>query len=102
MPPWPPDTLYQNYAFENTLTLDEITKITDWISNGAPIGDTLLLPPMPTFSNTSQFGTPDLEIQIPTYSSTAGTNNDDYVCFSIPTGLTTNNKIRHSEIIMRK
>ena len=27
MPPWPPDTLYQNYAFENILTLDEITKI---------------------------------------------------------------------------
>jgi len=98
MPPWPPDTLYQNYAFENTLTSDEIIKITDWISNGSPLGDTLLLPSMPTFSNSSQFGTADLELQIPTYSSTASTN-DDYVCFSIPTGLSQSRKIRAIEII---
>ena len=99
MPPWPPDTLYQNYAFENTLTSDEIMKITDWISNGSPLGDTLLLPTMPTFSNSSQFGTPDLELQIPTYTSTATSNSDDYVCFSIPTGLTANKKIRAIEVI---
>ena len=99
MPPWPPDTLYQNYAFENTLTSDEIVKITDWISNGSPLGDTSLLPTMPTFSNSSQFGTPDLELQIPTYASIATSNSDDYVCFSIPTGLTTNKKIRAIEVI---
>ena len=92
MPPWPPDTLFQNYAYENTLTLDEIAKITDWITAGVPLGDTSLLPPMPTFSNSSQLGTPDLELQIPTYSSTATSNSDDYVCFSIPTGLFTNVK----------
>ena len=42
MPPWPPDTLFQNYAYENTLTLDEIAKITDWITAGVPLGDTSL------------------------------------------------------------
>ena len=99
MPPWPPDTLYQNYAYENTLTTDEISSITDWISNGSPLGDTSLLPIMPTFSNSSQFGTPDLELQIPTYASTATSNSDDYVCFSIPTGLTINKKIRAIEVI---
>ena len=99
MPPWPPDTLFQNYAYENTLTLDEIAKITDWITNGAPLGDTSLLPPMPTFSNSSQLGTPDLELQIPTYSSTATSNSDDYVCFSIPTGLSQSRKIRAIEVI---
>ena len=87
MPPWPPDTLYQNYAYQNTLSLSEITTIIDWISNGSPLGNTALLPTMPTFSNTSPFGTPDLELQMPTYASTATTNSDDYVCFSIPTGL---------------
>ena len=99
MPPWPPDTLYQNYAYENTLTTDEISSITDWVSNGSPLGDTSLLPIMPTFSNSSQFGIPDLELQIPTYASTATSNSDDYVCFSIPTGLTTNKKIRAIEVI---
>jgi len=50
MPPWPPDTLYQDYAYQNTLSLDEINTITDWISNGSPLGDTSLLPTIPTFS----------------------------------------------------
>tara|TARA_B110000858_G_scaffold100210_1_gene115092 strand:- start:1272 stop:2669 length:1398 start_codon:yes stop_codon:yes gene_type:complete len=99
MPPWPPDTTFRRYSYENTLSFDEINTITTWISNGVPLGDTLLLPSMPTFNNSSQLGTPDLEIQIPTYSSTAGTNNDDYVCFSIPTGLTQNREIRAVEVI---
>jgi len=99
MPPWPPDTLFRNYAYENTLSLDEINIIADWIANGVPLGDTSLLPSMPTFSNSLQLGTPDLELQIPTYSSTATSNSDDYVCFSIPTGLLQNRNIKAIEII---
>ena len=70
MPPWPPDTLFQHYAYENTLSMKEISTIMDWITNGSPLGDTSLLPPMPTFTNSSLLGTPDLELQIPTYTST--------------------------------
>jgi hypothetical protein len=99
MPPWPPDTLYQNYAYQNTLNQDEINKITDWITNGSPLGDTSLLPPMPTFGNSTQLGTADLELQIPTYASTATANSDDYVCFSIPTGLLQSRKIKAIEVI---
>ena len=99
MPPWPPDTLFQHYAYENTLSMSEISTIMDWVTNGTPIGDTSLLPPMPTFTNSSLLGTPDLELQIPTYTSTATSNSDDYVCFSIPTGLTQNRKIRAIEVI---
>jgi len=99
MPPWPPDTLFQHYAYENTLSMNEISTIIDWIVNGSPIGDTSLLPPMPTFTNASLLGTPDLELQIPIYSSTATSNADDYVCFSIPTGLTQNKQVRAVEVI---
>jgi hypothetical protein len=99
MPPWPPDTLYRSYAYENTLNIDEINTILDWITNGSPLGDTSLLPTMPTFSNSSQLGVADLEIQIPTYSSNAGPGNDDYVCFSIPSYLTQNRQIRAVEVI---
>ena len=99
MPPWPPDTLYQDYAYQNTLSLNEINTITDWISNGSPLGDTSLLPTIPTFSSSSQLGIPDLELQMPTYASTATSNADDYVCFSIPTGLMQNKKIRAIEVI---
>jgi hypothetical protein len=99
MPPWPPDTLFQHYAFENTLSMNEISTIIDWIANGTPLGDTALLPPFPTFSNTSTLGTPDLELQIPTYTSNATASADDYVCFSIPTGLLQNRKIKAIEVI---
>ena len=94
MPPWLPDTLFQEYAYENTLDINEISIILDWVLNGVPIGDTSLLPPFPSFSNTSNLGPADLEIQIPTYSSNANTNSDDYVCFSIPSGLTQDRKVR--------
>ena len=99
MPPWPPDTLYREYSYQNTLSIDEINTITDWIANGSPLGDTTLLPQMPTFNNSSQLGIPDLELQMPTYSSNAGAGVDDYVCFSIPTGLTQNRKIKAIEVI---
>ena len=99
MPPWPPDTTYQRFSYENILSLDEITMITDWITLGAPIGDTNLLPQIPIFPTTSSLGNADLEIQIPTYSSTATSNSDDYVCFSIPTGLMQNREIRAIEVI---
>ena len=99
MPPWPPDTLYRHYSYENVLTFEEITTITDWVLNGSPLGDTLLLPDMPTFSNSSQLGISDLELQIPTYSSNALANSDDYVCFSIPTNLLQSRKIRAIEVI---
>ena len=81
MPPWPPDTLYQSYSYENTLTSDEINKIVDWVMGGVPLGDTSLLPPMPNFSSSSNLGPADLTLQIPTYTSTA-TSSDDYVLFN--------------------
>ena len=99
MPPWPPDTTYSRFAYENILSFDEITKITDWIANGVPLGDTNLLPPLPNFSNNSNLGAPDLEIQIPTYSSNANSNSDDYVCFSIPSGLLQDRQVRAIEVI---
>ena len=99
MPPWPPDTTYQRFAYENILSIDEIAKITDWITAGVPLGDTNLLPQMPIFSNNSNFGPADLEIQIPTYSSTATSNSDDYVCISIPSGLVQDRQVRAIEVI---
>ena len=54
---------------------------------------------MPTFSNNSNFGPADLEIQIPTYSSTATSSTDDYVCISIPSGLLQDRQVRAIEVI---
>lgn len=99
MPPWPPDTNYQRYAYENILSSFEISLFTDWINDGVPIGDTSLLPTLPSFSNNNNLGVPDLEIQIPTYSSIASSNSDDYVCFSIPSGLINDRQVRAIEVV---
>jgi hypothetical protein len=99
MPPWPPDTTYQRFAYENIMSLEEIAKITDWINTGVSLGDTNLLPEMPTFPITSSLGPADLEIQIPNYSSTATSNSDDYVCISIPSGLLQNRQVKAIEVI---
>ena len=99
MPPWPPDTMYQRFAYENILSFDEISDITNWISSGVPIGDVNLLPSMPSFNNSLNLGPADLEIQIPTYSSTATINSDDYVCFSVPSGLLQDRQVRAIEVI---
>ena len=99
MPPWPPDTTFQRYAYENILSSNEIDLITNWILNGSPLGDTNLLPQMPSFSNDNNLGSPDLEIQIPTYYSNATSSSDDYVCFSLPSNLTTDRQVRAIEVV---
>ncbi|MCT4581751.1 MAG: T9SS type A sorting domain-containing protein [Flavobacteriales bacterium] len=100
MPPWTADTSYQRYAHERILTTAERTTILDWIAQGAPEGNAANTPPPPVFSNEGFLTqNPDLELQIPTYTSKATFVHDDYVCFSIPTGLTADKKIKAFEII---
>lgn len=87
MPPWPPDAHYNRLAHERLLSQADIDKIKDWAANGAPQGDPNLAPPPPTFSPDGELpGTPDKEIQIPTFTSTAS-SGDVYQCFTIPSNL---------------
>jgi len=98
MPPWPPDTTYSRFSHERVLNSNEISLIQNWVSTGAPQGDSSLAPPYPTYVTSGPtLGTPDLTISAPVYTSNA-INHDDYVCFSIPSGLTQNRKIRAVEV----
>lgn len=100
MPPWTADTTYQRYAHERLLSSTEKTKMLDWIAQGAPEGNAGNPPPPPVFSNEGFLTqTPDLELQMPTYTSKATATHDDYVCFSIPTGLIGNKKLKAFELI---
>lgn len=98
MPPWSPDTAYTRFAHERIITQAEKDAILNWINNGAPAGDTSLAPAPPVYSQYQLYGTPTLTLQIPTYTSTA-TSNDIYVCFSLPSGLTENRVLRAFEIV---
>jgi hypothetical protein len=86
MPPWPPDVNYSRLAHERVLTQTEINKIVNWVDSGAQSGVISQAPPVPVFSNNGDIpGTADLTVTIPTFTSTA-TTDDVYQCFVIPGG----------------
>ncbi|NND95532.1 MAG: T9SS type A sorting domain-containing protein [Flavobacteriales bacterium] len=100
MPPWIADTTYQDYIKERVLTSEEIQLIADWVANGSPQGNPAVAPPPPIYQDQGFItATPDLEIQIPDYVSNASQWFDDYVCFSVPTGLTSAKKLKAWEVI---
>ncbi len=84
MPPWPPDPAYNPLAHERLLSQAEIDAIKNWAAGGAQQGDPNLAPPQPQFNANGDLpGTPDLTVQIPTFTSTAS-SGDVYQCFVIP------------------
>lgn len=99
MPPWPPDTNFSRFRHERVLSNQEINLINDWISFGAPEGNPSLAPTPPVYNTTGpQLGFPDLTVKAPTYMSNAF-QNDDYVCFTIPSQLLVDKKIRAVEVV---
>ena len=98
MPPWPPDSTYQNYAHERTLDQNEIDLILDWANIGSPEGNPALAPTPPSYTAGSILPNPDLVLKIPTYTSTA-LNEDEYICFSLPTGLSDDRTIKAIEVV---
>lgn len=99
MPPWPPDNTYQQYIHTRSLSASEKTTLLDWITAGLPLGNAANIPPPPVYTSDALLGTGDLTVKIPKYKSKATSTHDDYVCFSIPSGLTQNRVIKSVEII---
>jgi Copper type II ascorbate-dependent monooxygenase, N-terminal domain/Secretion system C-terminal sorting domain/Copper type II ascorbate-dependent monooxygenase, C-terminal domain len=99
MPPWSPDPSYTRLAHERLLTPAEISLITEWANNGAPMGDTTQAPVKPVYNNGSELGTPNLTLSIPAFTVPANQSTDIYQCFAIPTNLLTNQFITAMEIV---
>ncbi|MDX1350219.1 MAG: T9SS type A sorting domain-containing protein, partial [Putridiphycobacter sp.] len=54
----------------------------------------------PVYNNNQKLpGIPDLVIEAPLYMSKATNTSDDYVCFTIPTGLLNNRKVKAFEVL---
>lgn len=85
MPPWKPDKDYSTFIGEKGLTEDQIQLIQDWVAAGTPQGDPANEPPVPTFPDGSQLGTPDLVLTMEEAYTVAGNNQDDYRVFVLPT-----------------
>ena len=100
MPPWVVDRTYQTYSSERILTEEEINTIVTWVNEGTIEGNPSLAPPKPVYNNIGYIQEEaDLVLQIPAYTSKATSSSDDYVCFTISSGLTSDKKIKAIEII---
>jgi hypothetical protein len=86
MPPWNADPNYKRYAHDRVLSQTDISKIQQWVTDGAPSGDLRFAPPAPTYTNGSKLGTVDLSLRMNPY--TVQSNNDEYRNFIVPSGLT--------------
>ncbi len=100
MPPWPPDQTYSNFAHERILSEAEIATVSAWVAGAMPEGDPALAPPPPVYSDNGMINIePHLEITMPLHTSNATAFADDYSCFSIPSELTQNKKLRAFEVV---
>ena len=100
MPPWTADNEYQSYAHSRELSEEQKQTILDWISNGSQEGNPDNTPPPPVYENTGFIqAEPDLELTMEPYASQATLGSDDYICISLPSGLTEDKVIRAFEVI---
>ena len=98
MPPFPPDTKYQRYAAENTLSDAQIQTIRNWVAGNAPQGNPAAAPPVPIFPIGSQIGTPDMVLRVPTYTVPTMTQ-DLYRCFVVRTNAGVDKFLNAIEVI---
>jgi hypothetical protein len=98
MPPWPPVADYCHYSNERVMSQADIDKLTNWANGGTPEGNETNAPVVPTFTNGPLLGQPDVKLTIPVHISQAGTT-DEYACFIIPTGLTSDKYLRGLQIV---
>lgn len=99
MPPSPPDKNYQQYAHSNALTDTQKSTYLQWLNSGTPEGVSSETPPPPVYADGTLLGEGDLQVRIPNYRSKAVAGQDDYACFSVPSGLTTDRIIKWVEVI---
>lgn len=99
MPPWSPSPTYKEYVHQRLLTQNEIDGISAWVAGGAPQGNPANEPAPPIFNTEAILGPGDIKVTMPNYASKATAGNDDYVCFSVPSGLTQNRVLKAIEVV---
>ncbi len=91
MPPWMPDKQSPAIVGDRSLADADIKTIVDWAGSGAPVGDATPSTESVTSLPSGLTLRRDLVLSMPaTYTPKAGKNEqDDYRCFVMETGLTT-------------
>jgi Flp pilus assembly protein TadD/mono/diheme cytochrome c family protein len=98
MPPWLPEHGYGDFADERRLTSDEIALIAKWVQAGMPQGDASAAPAAPQYSETWQYGKPDLILRVERPFTLAASGTDVFRNFVLPYPLQQTHYIRAMEI----
>ncbi|MBL7810684.1 MAG: T9SS type A sorting domain-containing protein [Bacteroidetes bacterium] len=97
MPPWPADPKYKRYAHERILSTEEIKTLADWVDGNTPQGDLSKAPVDPVAQTGILTPNPDKLLKMENYVAT--TNTDEYRCFVIPAGISSNQYLTSIEVI---
>jgi Flp pilus assembly protein TadD/mono/diheme cytochrome c family protein len=98
MPPWLPEHGYGDFADERRLTTGEIALIAKWVQNGMPQGDASAAPAAPQYSETWQYGKPDLVLTVERPFTLPASGTDVFRNFVLPYPLKQTHYIRAMEI----
>lgn len=97
MPPWLPEPGYGEFANERRLNDRELDLIRQWVKQGALEGQSMDLPPQPSFAGEWALGKPDLLVEMPKSYRLEGEGRDVYRNFVIPVPIATNRYVRAVE-----
>lgn len=84
MPPWQPAAGYGHFVGERRLSDAQIDLLARWVDKGAPAGDPTQLPPLPTFPEEWQLGTPDLVVAMDEAYRLPADGSDQFRNFVLP------------------
>jgi hypothetical protein len=98
MPPWPANRKYSHFIGERYLSNTDKDKIKHWIREGAPEGDTSLLPPLPEYDAYSQIGKPDTTLWFDSILIT-GNSRDKFYIATLPIALSKNKYVKALEFL---
>jgi len=98
MPVWLADPHFDEFKNDRRLPQVEIDTIANWVTNGAPEGDSRDLPEPPKFEEGWRLGKPDVVIDIGRDFDVPATGVVPYQYFSVPTNFTEDKWIEAAEI----
>jgi hypothetical protein len=84
MPPWKAARGYGDFKNDISLTDEEIGLISNWVDQGAPMGNRDDMPPSPRFKDDWAYGQPDLVVEMAEEYIIGPEGEDDYRHFIVP------------------
>ena len=98
MPPWDADPHYGKFRNDLSLTEREIDMLVRWVDGGAREGDAAATPPLPTFPEGWQIGTPDIVFEMQQEYDVPARGEIEYQYFEVPTNFTEDRWMQAGEV----